>query len=449
MKRFDSLEFDQSSFTTTEEGDGGNKVRRKSQIVGCSCGGLWWSYFKEELLVNRQKFEKYYKKTAPAGVVSATEYLYTGHEKEIIPREAKKVVVHPSVTVIKPNAFQGHPSIQEVRLSMGVTMIGRNAFLDCSNLVAINLPDSLKDIGENAFKNCSSLKSVSPIPEHILIIRDGLFDGCKNLQNIDFEGHVHTIGKYAFASSGLICLEMPSSLKVVDQGAFEHCKSLINMTMPAVREIGDFSFSGCSKMSTVFLPNTLACIGNEAFAYCDCITFIKISEEADVFIKNSVFKNCLGLKSVHFPKSVKGIGNNAFRQCRSLVSLSLPYGIKSIQRGFCNGCENLICINIPTSVVSIGVSAFKQCTSLRQLILPNSIVVIHPRAFYSCSGLESLSVEDRCKPDDTDAMLPSSLAAIGEESFAQCSSLTFITLPAHLRYMVTRAFESYHILNFA
>ena len=63
------------------------------------------------------------------------------------------------------------------------------------------------------------------------------------------------------------------------------------------------------------------------------------------------------------------------------------------------------------SVVGIGENAFANCTSLASINIPNSITTISDYAFYNCSALTELTV-------------PGSVTGIGKEALYGCKSLT-------------------------
>ena len=66
-------------------------------------------------------------------------------------------------------------------------------------------------------------------------------------------------------------------------------------------------------------------------------------------------------------------------------------------------------------VVSIGEEAFANCTSLQGLTIPDSVTEIGSAAFYGCTALESLTV-------------PDSVTKIESGTFFNCSALTNLTL---------------------
>ena len=115
-------------------------------------------------------------------------------------------------------------------------------------------------------------------------------------------------------------------------------------------------------------------------------------------IDREAFSGCNKLTSVSIPNSVTSIGYNAFRGCSGLTSIRVEKGNQNYDsRDNCNaiietstntliaGCSKTI---IPNSVTSIGSSAFYGCSELTSIIIPNSVTSIEYFAFYGCTGLK-------------------------------------------------------------
>ena len=124
------------------------------------------------------------------------------------PDKIKKVIVENGVTEIGRYDFHNCTNLTEVDLSNVQTLenIKENAFSDCSSLSTVKLPmkGKLKSIDTNAF---GFLKGAAPqiheimIPASVKEIRGYVFNGCKQLGNVEFaEGSkLETIGKNAFS----------------------------------------------------------------------------------------------------------------------------------------------------------------------------------------------------------------------------------------------------------
>ena len=177
-------------------------------------------------------------------------------------------------------------------------------------------------------------------------------------------------------------------------------------------EIGKFAFKGCSGLTSLTLPSSIAAIGESAFSACSGLTSLTLPSSITT-IGESAFCDCSGLTSLTLPSSITTIGENAFSGCSGLTSLTLPDGVTEI--GWCAfyGCSGLTSLPLPANIEWIGASAFSGCSGLTSLTLPSSITTISASAFSGCSGLTSLT-------------LPSNITEIGEWAFSNCSGLASI-----------------------
>ena len=133
--------------------------------------------------------------------------------------------------------------------------------------------------------------------------------------------------------------------------------------------ICDRAFSGCYKLTSVIIPNSVKNIGEWAFKYCRSLSNLEI------------------------PDSVTSIGIGAFEDCTSLSSLVIHDGVTSIGDSVFRGCSSLSSLTIPDSVTSIGFGAFRYCSSLCSLVIPNSVNDIEDWAFEGCSFPDNLKQE--------------------------------------------------------
>ena len=68
------------------------------------------------------------------------------------------------------------------------------------------------------------------------------------------------------------------------------------------------------------IPNSVISIGNGAFASCEKLTTVAMSDSI-VSIGKNAFKNCGSLKNIVLPDSVTSVGESAFMDCKSLESV--------------------------------------------------------------------------------------------------------------------------------
>lgn len=126
-------------------------------------------------------------------------------------------------------------------------------------------------------------------------------------------------------------------------------KNVENVTIPPeidglpVTHIASDTFSGCSELKFIEIPNSVTNIGKKAFA------------------------SCYSLKSIIIPDSVVEMGHSCFYNCYNLESLIIPSKVTHIQDWFFYGCSELKTLTIPDSVTKIGDYALIGNTNLRYI----------------------------------------------------------------------------------
>ena len=126
---------------------------------------------------------------------TSTIYTYWGLRNERAPKGTTEVIVHPSVTIINANAFNGCGSLVRITIPHTVTCIESNAFCDCDSLRFIELPRDLEFIGEMAFADCKSLQAVF-LPPTVTHIGDYAFRNCESLRFFYAPEAIEHIGVY-------------------------------------------------------------------------------------------------------------------------------------------------------------------------------------------------------------------------------------------------------------
>lgn len=167
----------------------------------------------------------------------------------------------------------------------------------------------------------------------------------------------------------------------------------------------------------------------------------KIDGVAVTSIGSAAFEDCINLRKVEIPDSVKRIESSAFWGCKNLETIEIPdNSITALESYVFNGCESLKSFIIPNGVTSIGIGAFNECSNLTTLKIPNSVTSIESYAFAKCRKLQgeifipdgTEKVEDYtfwlCEKLDK-IIIPDSVKIIGESAFRGCSSLTELIIP--------------------
>lgn len=305
-------------------------------------------------------------------------------------------------------------SIQTIVIGDQITQIGRYAFTvtACST---IKFGKNVRSIGERAFLECRNLNGDLTIPDSVVEIGEGAFYQCENLNG------TLTLGR---------------SLRTIGKEAFYWCAFTGSLTIPeGVTEIADSAFGAGIPLKkygmftgTLTLPSTLKTIGASAFSYADFSGELLIPDGVTSIGANA-FEECDGFGgTLSLPDSVKTVGEWAFYLCKGFTGLKLSAGLTKIEKlSFAHMYGLKTEVVIPEGVTEIGESAF-QCSHMPSVRFPSTLKKIGKEAFYF-----SLN----CK-----IAFPDGLEVIEDEAFALCNVKSAVILPASIKSIGKKAFDS-------
>ena len=110
-----------------------------------------------------------------------------------------------------------------------------------------------------------------------------------------------------------------------------------------------------------------------------------------VEIEEYAFLNCIALREVILPSSLKTIGKSSFRNCEMLNTINLHDSILTIADEAFFNCPALHIKRLPNQLLHLGSAAFKLC-NLHDSIIPKSLIDIGDKPFpRECHNLTSNS----------------------------------------------------------
>lgn len=410
------------------------------------------------------------------------------------------VTLPEQITKLSLGTFDGCTALSSIVIPSGVQMIEQRAFYDCTSLTTVDVPSTVTLIEGVAFSGCTALKTFTcsaTIPptmgynvfdrvELSAMVSTRLYvpylsvtayqaaDQWKDFANIQ---HICPIASGTCGAQGdnltweLSCegvLTISGTGAMADYSIESHAPwyeyrdyILSGVVENGVTSIGDYTFSYCTKMTSIEIPASVTSVEHRSFYTCHLLKEVhyssdiadwcskqwspsEIAFEYDLYIQNvkisdliipdsvtsiekSAFYGCSNLTSIVISNSVTNIGISAFSVCRNLISIRVTDENPTYDsRNNCNaiietgtntliaGCRNTV---IPNGVTSIGYRAFYYCDRLTSIEIPASVTSIGNYAFLDCSRLTSIT-------------LPNGITSIGDGGFWNCGKLSSLTCEA-------------------
>ncbi len=352
----------------------------------------------------------------------------------------KSVIIPDSVTEIDYEAFQNCGNLAQVKLSGNLSIISMYAFYGCPNITSIVFPDTLSCIDHHAFWG-TGLKEVH-LPDNIGTLGGGQGKPFESTTKIwchadgktatnaglfysptqpDYQISVSSgtikIKKYFGNDENLVIPSVIDNVPVTkfDNRTFAENNSFKSAKIPnAILEIPGECFENCVNLAKITLSENLSTILYSAFYGCSKLTSVTIPETV-TYIGDSAFANT-GLKEVMLPDNISYLGGSKYRafdsstivychangktaqNIRPICSLSAPDFLVSYASGnltINKYRKNEANVEIPYSidgvtVVTVGGSAFKGSVNLTTITIPVSIAEIKAYAFDQCVALKNV-----------------------------------------------------------
>lgn len=356
-----------------------------------------------------------------------------------------------TVKQIDSYAFEKNTTLTSVSIPETVTELEYYAFKGCTSLTAVTIPSGLTSAGSlsnGAFSGCSALTTVQ-FGSGLASIPGALFEGT-GLKTVTLPESVTSIGSWAFANCAkLEQVSFPAGLTSIDLSAFENCTALTAVTLPKrLTELGSAVFKNCSALKSVWIPKSLTDNGlGDGFKGCTALTDITF-ETGITKIADRQFDGS-PIKSITIPGTVTTVGMSAFSDCANLTAIDLPSSVTEIDGHAFDNCTALTAVTLPKHLRKLGTDAFAGCTALKSVFIPLSLQTASS-PFRNCTALTDVTFEDgRTELPDTllrgsgvrQLTVPQTVTKIGYSTFAGCTQLTAITLPAGLRELGNEAFK--------
>ena len=148
---------------------------------------------------------------------------------------------------------------------------------------------------------------------------------------------------------------------------------------PYVTVIGLAAFRGNTHIKSITIPPSVTHIMSYAFANCTKLEKVEILGNNLVYIGDLAFSGCFKLKSINIPESLKEIDDCAFNLCESLTKINLPDSLERIGEAAFAACQELHIKRFPKSLTKISAYSFSQIGGV--FAIPDWVTEIEDGAF--------------------------------------------------------------------
>jgi len=279
------------------------------------------------------------------------------------------------------------------------------------------------DVGSYSFYGCTELTAVEIRSNYTTYIGKSAFDGCTKLKYVDLGDDVYSIGNYAFSNcSALESIFLPQDHYGSEIGdyAFSYCTSLQEATIPACVTLGSRIFYGCPDLRDIYISEN----STDSYFYAADDSFTGVTATVR-YPMDSYFRKTSGNYggTITWVASDYGTcGMDAKWRYDSEAKKLTIYGTGRLCGSYFGGSEHpwggfndeILSIVVGEGITFVPSYTFEHCSAVTSVVLPESLTQIELNAFNNCESMNNL-------------ILPSSLESFGSgyaSSFIRCYKLT-------------------------
>ena len=255
-------------------------------------------------------------------------------------RAIHSVKLPVSLKIIRMNAFKDCAALEKITLPSRLETIEDGAFMGCTSLKELEIPESVAEIGEDCFEPTTVLtgnaNSIASSYANAMGMGYAKKEEAVLHQHPDAEQNY----QYRIQNGGVVItsyigkeysVEIPAEIagypvRVIGSNAFSSRYDVESVILPeGLIEIEKTAFRFCTGLMSVQLPSTLQTIGEYAFFHCENLVEIVIPDGMTA-LGSRAFQCCYRLQYVTMSAKMKTIPTNTFFECHSRLTIQAPSG---------------------------------------------------------------------------------------------------------------------------
>lgn len=317
--------------------------------------------------------------------------------------------VPSTVKTVGEACFYGNTHLESITLSEGVEAVGRWGVSYMPNLKNVSIPSTLTTLNYGVFENDVKIEEIT-FPENIAMSTWGsnVFKGCDGLKRLIGPG-IMSVSSTAAVNLEYVEINSADSSDVV---SFQNKTKLqtVKINVP----VHTISFSGCSALKNITLPNEMGWLQSYAFENCVALEEIEIpSNLEDKSIGSNIFQNCTSLKRVILPEGITGYGRDCFTGS-GIEELYIPTTVMPSWARSLIGAEHLKTLTCPAECVN---KLFSTMIGYNECPVQNLIINSGTAITYKYTSWKSLHTLE----------IPASVTSIDELAFEDIPALVQLT----------------------
>ncbi len=436
-------------------------------------------------------------------------------------KNVRSIVVGKDITSLGHFALAELYNATSVTFEEGskLNYIGSGTFLSCYGLTEVVIPDSVKTIVQSAFKMCKNLTDVYlpydisyihqyafvnnqlvPMPQVTFHVYEGTYaEEYAKAHNIPYEYRqfVDTVvadgtcganvtwtlyksGRMVIGGSGAMdnytgkdvtpwadylqqikSIEIGKDITVIGNYAFAYAHNAASVTFEEgskLEKVGAAGFMYMLYTTEVVLPDTVAQIGNSAFAYCSRLENMVVSQNVTLIYPRTFYKSNNIVLNV-----TEGTYGESYAKTNDIPYVTREFADVLLTSGTCGANVTWEMYESGKMIIS-GSGAMDNYASkdvtpwaaylqkIKTVEIGKDITVVGNYAFAYGHNIKSVTFEEGSKLEKigtagfmymlytTEVVLPDTVTYVGNSAFAYCSRLTSVTVPASVKTMFPRTF---------